>query len=60
MWQNWFRFRTPVALVDLLSFELLASFLADFFATWRWATGVVEHCGFISHDTVWCVWRAHW
>ena len=26
MWQNWFRFRTPGALVDLLSFELLASF----------------------------------
>ena len=35
MWQNWFRFRTPEALVDLLSFELLASFLADFFATVR-------------------------
>ena len=46
MWQNWFRFRMPGALADWLSFELLASFLADF-VTARWATGVVEHCGFL-------------
>ena len=50
MWQNWFRFRMPGALVDLLSLELLASFLADFFVTVRWANGVVELCGFLlSH-----------